>query len=510
MNFLKTKSLSLNAISNWGAFGINVLLSFILTPILITKLGDENYGIWALIGSIIGMYGLLDLGLDSAILRYVSYYNGKNDKRSIDSVLTTSLIAYIFIGILIFLFSLISLDFFVNFFNVAPKNINNFKYTIIFIGSSVAITFPTNVFRTNLISFEFYIYNNIIRIVTEVIRVTSIIFILNIGYGIREVALITLLMAIVNFIIYFTISNVLNKVHLNISLYSPKILKKLLLFGFPALITILAHLLRVQVDSIVIAKWMDFSSVTLYNVSVKLTMFLTQFIMAISAVLDPRFGSLLGMKDYTRIKKIFYESSTIIATLTFSVGFSLLIFGKSLLNLWVGSSYMGSYIILCILATGQMMACIQMPLISLLFALNNHRIVAVISIAEGIFNLTLSIILVHYFGIIGVATGTLIPIMIRLPFMFIYIIKKCNYINIDSELIILIIKPISIISLISIIIIFFSSSIIIDSWLILGLAFITMVIFFLLINYFTTIPKEHKDSLIAVYNNLIKKNNMEI
>lgn len=505
MKILKTKSLSTNAISNWLALGVNVILSFVLTPILISKLGDENFGIWALVSSIIGMYGLMDLGIDSAILRYVSFYSGKEDKKSVDQVLNTSLITYIIIGSVILLLTFLSLDFLARFFNVSNNNINNFKYTLIFIGSSIAVTFPTNVFRTSLLSHEFYVINNIIRITSEVLRVSTILVVLNIGYGIKEVASITLFISILNFLVYIIICTLTSTIHLNLFLFSSKMLKKILLFGFPAMVTILAHLLRVQMDSIVIAKWMDFSSVTLYNISVKLTMFLTQFIMAISAVLDPRFGSLFGKKNYEEIKKIFYESSVIITFLTFSVGFSLLIFGKSLLNLWVGPAYLESYVILVILTIGQMLTCIQMPLISLLFALNNHRIVALISIIEGILNLSLSILFVQYFGVKGVALGTLIPIILRLPFLFVYIIKNCSYLMIDKKIILLIGKPIINISIISTVLIYFSNKLIINSWILLAIAFGCIEIFLLFITYFSAISNEHKKTFNIFLNSFIQK-----
>lgn len=506
MNIFKKKSLPLNAVSNWTFFTVNVVLSFILTPILILNLGDENYGIWALVASIIGMYGLLDLGIDSAILRYVSYYHGKEDKKSVGSVLFTSLVAYTFIGIVVLIFTFLSLDFFIGFFNITSDNIEIFKYTLIFVGCSIAITFPANVFRTSLLGYELYIINNIIRIVTEITRVGLIILALRLGYGLKGVAFITLAVSVAKFIIYFTISTLhLSDIRIQPSLFSVRILKKILLFGLPAAVTILSYILRVQIDSIVIAKWLNLSSVTLYNVAVKLTMFLTQFIVAVSGVLDPRFGSLFGKKDYQSIKKVFYEASIIITTLTFSVGFALLIFGKSIIGLWVGESYLGSYIILIILSVGQMLTCTQMPLISLLFALNKHRFIALVSIIEGVFNLILSIILVQYFGIVGVAVGTLVPIVIKIPFLFIYVIKECDFLKIDKELIIVILKPIIGITFFSLTIMLYVNMPAIRSWFLLGLAMSGMVLFFLTFTYFALISREYKNSVINIYYSIFKK-----
>src|SRR5688500_12680513 len=50
----------------------SVAVSFFLMPFLIHALGDRWYGMWALIGSITSYYALLDLGLTSAVNRFLT------------------------------------------------------------------------------------------------------------------------------------------------------------------------------------------------------------------------------------------------------------------------------------------------------------------------------------------------------------------------------------------------------------------------------------------------------
>ncbi len=46
---------------------------------------------------------------------------------------------------------------------------------------------------------------------------------------------------------------------------------------------------------------------------------------------------------------------------------------------------------------------------SIAFGIEKHKTIAIWAIGEGIANLTLSITLVHWYGIYGVALGTMIP-----------------------------------------------------------------------------------------------------
>jgi len=50
-----------NVGSSWCALGVNVLVGIFLSPYILHRLGDEAFGLWVLIFSVTGYYGLFDL-----------------------------------------------------------------------------------------------------------------------------------------------------------------------------------------------------------------------------------------------------------------------------------------------------------------------------------------------------------------------------------------------------------------------------------------------------------------
>ena len=69
----------------------------------------------------------------------------------------------------------------------------------------------------------------------------------------------------------------------------------------------------------------------------------------------------------------------------------------------------------------------QGPGIGLMYALKKHHYYAIVSIAEAITNLTISLILVHKYGIVGVAMGTMISLLIvKIFVMPVYMSKIAN------------------------------------------------------------------------------------
>src|SRR5947207_4151472 len=103
------------------ALGTNVVVRFFLWPIIVHRLGDDAAGIWILIFSITGYYGLFDLGIRSSIIRYISKTTATNDTEGASRVISTSLFSYSCIGAFAFLITLITSLFVNRFHSVRPE-----------------------------------------------------------------------------------------------------------------------------------------------------------------------------------------------------------------------------------------------------------------------------------------------------------------------------------------------------------------------------------------------------
>src|SRR5215475_16164160 len=88
-----------NVSSSWFSLGVNILVGIFLSPFILHRLGDTAYGIWILIFSITGYYGLFDLGIRSSVVRYVSTYTATNDHDALARLINTSLATYTSIGV---------------------------------------------------------------------------------------------------------------------------------------------------------------------------------------------------------------------------------------------------------------------------------------------------------------------------------------------------------------------------------------------------------------------------
>ena len=90
----------INVTTNWLKTGLRVVLGIVVVPIFLQYLGLTNYGIWILINSVVGYYGLLDLGVHGAAVRYGAKFLALDDKQAFNENLNTAFLTHLVLAAL--------------------------------------------------------------------------------------------------------------------------------------------------------------------------------------------------------------------------------------------------------------------------------------------------------------------------------------------------------------------------------------------------------------------------
>src|SRR5437868_4139262 len=88
-----------NVGSSWFSLGVTIVVGIFISPFVLHHLGDEAFGLWILILSLTGYYGLFDLGIRSSIVRYVAKYSATGERDELNWLISTALFSYSIIGI---------------------------------------------------------------------------------------------------------------------------------------------------------------------------------------------------------------------------------------------------------------------------------------------------------------------------------------------------------------------------------------------------------------------------
>jgi O-antigen/teichoic acid export membrane protein len=114
--------------------------------------------------------------------------------------------------------------------------------------------------------------------------------------------------------------------------------------------------------------------------------------------------------DMEGLRRILVMGNRACALIVFPLTATLIILGKSLIQVWVGAKYVHiAYKVLALLIVSDSSQMAQSASGKVLYGMARHRTLAFVWLAEGLANLALSIVLLRYYGVVGVALGTAIP-----------------------------------------------------------------------------------------------------
>ena len=408
----KARTLVKGSILRTFNFFVSVIVTFFLMPFIIHSLGDRMYGLWMVIGSFLGFYWLFDFGLGSAIQRYVSRAIGKEDYKEANLVINTSLFLFLIIGLFALLISFIVAI-------IAPlfiKDISElilFRKIIIILGCSFSMGLPMRVFSGILTAHLRYDLNSGVTILKLLIRTILIVIFLKKGYGILALALITFTVDLINYIISFILARKIAKyLILSKKLIDKTKIKSLFKYSIFTFIAQIADKLRFNIDNFVIAAFVGLNFVTVYSIASRLIQYFINFIVSAVGLMTPVFSHYESKGDYTAIREKFILVTKLSSYLSILIGGTLIIFGKVFIERWMGKDYLSAYPLLVILVIPIVFALMQSPSIQLLYGISKHKFFTISNSVEGVTNLILSLILVRKFGLMGVALGTAIPMII--------------------------------------------------------------------------------------------------
>ena len=75
----KVNQLKLGVVLSYSAMALNMVVQLIYTPIMIRLLGQSEYGLYTLVGSVVSYLSLFSLGFTGAYLRFYSRYEQNHD-----------------------------------------------------------------------------------------------------------------------------------------------------------------------------------------------------------------------------------------------------------------------------------------------------------------------------------------------------------------------------------------------------------------------------------------------
>jgi O-antigen/teichoic acid export membrane protein len=402
-----------NISSSWFSLGINIVTGIFLSPFILHHLGDTAFGVWVLIFSVTGYYGLFDLGIRSSVVRYVSKFTATNEDEELAKIVNTSLFSYSCIGLASMFLTLV-LCLYVNhvFAKIPAEMIPTARWLLLLVGGSVALGFPLGIFGGFLEGLQRFYILNWTNVIATLARTGLIVVALNRGYGLLMVAFITIALPMIASIVRAIIALHIRPVPIAARYVDRATFRRIVNYSSSTFLIMVAGRLKFKTDEIVIGTMLSAAAVTYFNIGNRIVDYAGSVVTTLAQVFVPMSSQSEAKGDMNRLRKIFVVGNRVCAFIIFPICAALIILGKSVIQVWMGKKYLttDSYPVLVIMIIACTLWWSQSASGRVLFGMSKHGTWAKITLIEGIANLILSILLVRPYGIIGDAFGTAIPL----------------------------------------------------------------------------------------------------
>jgi O-antigen/teichoic acid export membrane protein len=393
-------------------FCVSILVALLLTPFVVHSLGDRMYGFWLFVGAFAGYYSLFDLGLATAVSRHLAGALGSGDRRECARIFSAALQIYPLFGMLALLATgaagVLSPH-----LATDPRQAELFLEVILILGAGAILALVLQPYVGVLQALGRFDLIAGLDVVTLILRAVLIVGALSAGYGVFALAWITCLSSLPRLAVSIYLSRrLLPWLRYERQPASSATTKTLFGYSFYMLIARVADTLRSNTDSLVITAFVGLAAVTPYGIAASLAQKFRDLMTALLGVLQPVYSRLDGEGDRDRIKRTLFFATKISMCVSTFVGFALIAWGSLFIDRWMGPGYGSAYPCLAVLAIGWTIQCWQSPSVSLMYATSRHRSYAFTNMLEAVSNLLLSVWWVKSFGILGVALGTTVPMIV--------------------------------------------------------------------------------------------------
>ena len=396
--------------TNYVGKFVSVAGWIVLTPIILRYINGSMYGVWVLVGSVVAYGALVDFGIASAITKYVAEYKSKGQLDEASRVISTAVMLFLGLGLLVALASAALAPLFPRLFNLAPEHHSTAVRLVILSGLSLGLSFPCAASGAVLRGFQRFDLINVIVIATTLIGAAATIGVLLLGGGVvgLVIAGIVVMLAMQVPTIWF-IRRVAPELRFGPHLFSREAFRTVASFSSSIFLLRLGGKLESGTDEIVIGAILSMTSVTAYSLARRLSTLPQLMTEQFLTVIVPLASELEAGNDQRRLQSLYVVSTRMTLAVCVPVATCLVLLAGSVLTVWVGEEYAQYSQLVAILTVAGVIDVSVWPAGFVLQGIAKHRVTAVASVCAGVLNLGLSLILIRTLGLTGVAIGTLAP-----------------------------------------------------------------------------------------------------
>lgn len=408
---MSKNNLRIGIVLNYLNMGLGSLIPLIYTPIMLSLLGQSEYGLYKLSSSITSYLGLLSMGLGAAVNRYLIKSRVCGGQDAEENMFGLFILIFRGIAILTLICGALLV------FNLGRWYANSLSTTEIhrmiiltlLMIANTSLSFSVAPYISIVTAREEYLFHQSINIISTIGMPIANLIALVCGYASIGMATSSLLVNIIIRIAYLIyVNNTLN-VHAQYRNLPLKALPEIITFSLWIFIGNIVDQLNNATDILMIGSRPELATVgvAVYSVGSVISGMAVSITAGISAILMPRTTKLVFEKtSFRELTNFAIKIGRIQVYLISTICACFFLFGQPFLYYYVGNEYSASYWVALFVLVPLSIPLAQSVCINILVAKNQHKYRSMTLLLIAIINVVGTWIILPHWGILGAALMT--------------------------------------------------------------------------------------------------------
>jgi O-antigen/teichoic acid export membrane protein len=386
------------------------LVALLLPAYLTHRLPVTTYAAWVLILQLAAYVSYLDLGIQTAVSKFVAEYDAKSDHAGAGRHASSGLVLMIAAGTLGFALTLVLAWKVPHLFRTMPANLyQDVRVSVILVGSSLSFGLVCAVYSAVFLGLQRYW----IPMTLSVVNRTSFAAVVIMVVALRG-NLATMAMAVATVNVTTGVLQVVawrkkaSHIRVSLRLVDYSVLKTVTGYCSLQSIAVVAMVCITGLDVVIVGHY-DYVQTAYYSIATLPTTFALAIIGSMMGPLLPASSAMSTHRTASEMGDFLIRITRYTAVMLLLTGLPLIVCGFPLLRFWVGPDYaLRTLPYLRTLVFANITRTVFLPYATMTAATGRQGAITASAVSEGVVNLGSSIYMASKFGAIGVALGTVL------------------------------------------------------------------------------------------------------
>lgn len=422
--------LKAGAVLSYVSIGLNNIVGLLYTPYMLRMLGQNEYGLYSLVASVVAYLTVLDLGFANAIVRYTAKFRAEGKRKEQYEMFGMFFLLYCVIGSIALL---IGLGLYFNVGNLfgttmSDADLGEIRIMLLLMVFNLAFTFPMSIWGAIITAYEDFIFQRLVNIARIILNPLVMVVLLYMGYKAIAMVVVLTLFNIGTLCINAWYCKYKLNIKIRFSRFKWDFFQEVAVYSFWIFLNAIMDRIYWSTGQFVLGMFVGAATVAVYAIAIQLQHIYLSFSTAISGVFLPKVTAMVAKgNDEKAISDLFIRTGRIQYIIMAFILTGFILFGRAFINLWAGPGYEDAYIIALMFFIPLTVPLIQNLGITILQARNQMKFRSILYVIIALCSLGISIPLARNYGGIGCAAGTSIALVVgQIIAMNIYYYQKIH------------------------------------------------------------------------------------